>query len=70
MCPEVSPGTFAVPSNEYGIFALHTSDDQPMAVDSIQRIIDGPIAAAEPQLLEELAKPLDLFYWVQPNQLN
>ena len=52
--------THPVPQNAYGIFAMHCNDNQPLSAQDQQRILDGPIAAAEAKLKEEIAKPLDL----------
>ncbi|MBP6858896.1 MAG: hypothetical protein KBC33_03665 [Candidatus Pacebacteria bacterium] len=57
---ELAPCTHSVPPNKFGIFAMHCKDNQPMDAESLRRIIDGPIAAMEPELQRELAKPLVL----------
>ncbi|MEK7641798.1 MAG: hypothetical protein AAB365_02280 [Patescibacteria group bacterium] len=53
----LAPCTHPVPPNQFGIFAMHCRDNQPMDMESLQRIFDGPIAAAERELQHELAKP-------------
>jgi hypothetical protein len=50
--------THPVPPNQYGIFAMHCRDNQPILADDLAKIIDGPIAAMEPILEAELAKPV------------
>lgn len=53
-------GTHPVPQNAIGIFAMHCNDNEPLPTEDQQRILDGPISAAEAKLREEIAKPLDL----------
>jgi hypothetical protein len=43
--------------NPYGIFAVH---DITLCKTDFEALLNGPVAAAEPKLLEETGKPLDL----------
>lgn len=52
--------THEVQSNEYGIFAMHCSDNEPLGKQDLAKVLAGPIAKAERQLKAELGKPLDL----------
>lgn len=56
-----------IPDNKFGIFAIH--DDQGIAFTQkeIKAIIDGPIAAMEDKLQEELAKPVIVESHERPN---
>jgi hypothetical protein len=45
-----------VPPNDFGIFTYHTPDNKPFTDEEIMAIINGPIAAMEPDLQAELAK--------------
>ena len=45
-----------VPPNKYGIFMMHCQDNQPFTDEEYVEIINGPIAAMEPKLQEELSK--------------
>jgi hypothetical protein len=49
----IAPCTHPVPPNQYGIFALHCRDNQPLGMDDLERFIAGPIADAEPTFLRE-----------------
>ncbi len=51
--------THPVPPNEFGIFAMHCRDNEPIEAEAIRNIIDGPIAASEPKLKEALQNPVD-----------
>lgn len=48
-----------IPPNKLGIFAYHSEDDKPFSDEEMLKIINGPIAAAEPKLMEELNKMND-----------
>jgi hypothetical protein len=50
--------THKVPENPYGIFAMHCIDNQPLSAEELSQIIAGSVAGVEPQLQEELAKPI------------
>jgi hypothetical protein len=49
--------THPVPKNRFGIFAMHCRDNQPIGEAAMKKIIEGPIAAMQPKLDAELAKP-------------
>jgi len=57
---QIQTCTHTVPENTYGIFAMHCNDNQPLSPEEQRKILDGPIAAAEARLKDEIAKPLDL----------
>jgi len=44
------------PENSLGIIAVH---DVTLSPTEFSRIVDGPLTAAEPKLIEEISKPLD-----------
>jgi hypothetical protein len=41
-----------VPENKLGILAMHSEDLVPMANEGLTRIIEGPLADLEPELLK------------------
>jgi hypothetical protein len=43
--------------NPYGIFSVHGIT---LCKTDFERLLDGPIKAAEPKLLKEIQRPLDL----------
>lgn len=45
-----------IPSDDLGVFAVHDAED--FTEEDILKIINGPLKAAEPKLLEELKKPV------------
>lgn len=49
--------THPVPDNKYGIFAMHCADNQPISQADLKKVIDGPIAAIEPDYQSEISKP-------------
>jgi hypothetical protein len=50
--------THTVPSNEFGIFAMHCSDNEPIAPEELAKLIEGSVAQAEADLQEELDKEI------------
>ena len=48
--------THPVPQNDYGVFAMHCSDNSPLPDGEIKKVLDGPYAAKQPALTQELAK--------------
>jgi hypothetical protein len=57
---QIQDCTHKVPTNPYGIFAMHCIDNQPLNDADLKRVLAGPVAGAEEKLKAELAKPLDL----------
>lgn len=51
--------THPVPPNQFGIFAMHCRDNQPMSPKALKAIFDGPIAAVERDYQDERAKVAD-----------
>lgn len=49
--------TYEVPQNDYGIFALHCEDNQPIEAKSLASVLNGPIAAGEADYQAEISKP-------------
>jgi len=56
---ELENCTHPLPPNRFGIFATHCRDNQPLSPQDHLRIIEGPIAVAQPILEEELSHPVD-----------
>ncbi len=48
--------THPVPSNSWGIFAMHSLDNRPLPEADIKKIFEGPIALVQPELKQELGK--------------
>jgi hypothetical protein len=46
-----------VPKNKYGIITCHTQG-KPFSQSELRKIINGPVAAVEPDYQRELAKPV------------
>jgi hypothetical protein len=46
-----------VPKNKYGIISCHTQG-KPLSQSELRKIINGPVAAIEPDYQRELAKPV------------
>jgi hypothetical protein len=59
-----------VPENSYGVFVMHSIDNQPLSDPDLKGVIAGPVASAEAKLRTELAKPLHLAEGGQSGNAN
>lgn len=55
---ELENCTHSVPENKFGIFAMHTADNQPIGHDDLKKIIDGPIADVEKDYITAIKQPM------------
>jgi len=52
---ELAVCTWTVPDNKFGIIAMHCRDNVPLEPEDYQKLFEGPLAASQLKLLEELA---------------
>ena len=67
MRPATCSATACIPKNKFGIFAVHT-EGKPFTKAEMRKIINGPIAAMEPNLQAELAKVVTVTDDEWPNE--
>jgi hypothetical protein len=53
---ELEKCSHPVPKNDFGIFAMHCKDNQPISLGDLKKVIDDPVTSVEPALQEELSK--------------
>jgi len=47
--------THPVPKNNFGIFAMHCRDNQPLSDEDLLSVINGPVTEVEKEFQKELA---------------